>query len=907
MSSKKQSGSITPFLTLILILLLAMIGTLLETARVQTGKNIAKEALNTAVESELSQFYLPLYEDYHLFFMERGIDTEEMEQKELLESIQEYILYTFHAEQGLAGSNRNLYSDFYGLQLEHVDISKIVRATEFNGNLLWTQAIEYSKYNSVGNALNLFSEQLEMFRKSQKASEIIEKKLETEESLSEASSSILEIMELVEGISCNKNKTALAFTKAGGLKAEMEFAKKFCSDTITADHVGVESNIVWNLLKDKYQTPVAVLEEVKENMGKLEKTVETIEEFSQEIENLHKITTTLEGKLQQKNEEKQTEETTLSKLKEEEKKLQKDSGQQSLSQILEEEKETSLALIQKQIKISRKKIKKLSETIKEIEADMNKNLDSEWKIRQNMQQKKDGQKALVKKINTNIQSVVKEAKEVQKTAEKAVAVIPKLKEKQSQAQKKLQEYRTVFTNEKEGLTEELKASLEEDLEKLEQYAAKENGKNSYITCITNMKPILQRNIKILKQVHEIADIKVSLENLQICKEQKKRINQVIRGFKEYHISTLKFDYRTLQLKSDTKNPIDAMNSSLTEGVLEMVLPSKVMLSSKKLPKEDYYYSHYVKSATSKDKDTLVDYQQSLKKSQEDGIQSDIIASFGSYGIGKEDIQKNSQQLLKKMLFQQYCAEHFKSFTDVLEEDTTKVSLKKQEINTKSSDTVLEYEQEYLLAGKAADKDNLKAAVNKIIFIRTIINFTYLMTDAKKKEITYATAAALVGFTGLEPLVRVTQTIILLTWAYEEALVDTGALLAGKKIPFMKDKNNFLLKYEEMFCISKALIQKKTAMVKDNKAALSMGYKEYIQIFFMLQPENKKSYRAMDLIEANLRKRNSNEFTFSRAIYGMDVSVDIFIKPRFLHLPGVQDFISKKEKEWRFCIQQSHAY
>ena len=124
---------------------------------------------------------------------------------------------------------------------------------------------------------------------------------------------------------------------------------------------------------------------------------------------------------------------------------------------------------------------------------------------------------------------------------------------------------------------------------------------------------------------------------------------------------------------------------------------------------------------------------------------------------------------------------------------------------------------------------------------------------------------------------------------------------------MKDKNNFLLKYEEMFCISKALIQKKTAMVKDNKAALSMGYKEYIQIFFMLQPENKKSYRAMDLIEANLRKRNSNEFTFSRAIYGMDVSVDIFIKPRFLHLPGVQDFISKKEKEWRFCIQQSHAY
>lgn len=72
---KKQLGSITPFLTLILLLMLAMFGTLLEASRIRIGRNIAMEALNTAVESQLSKFYLPLYEDYHLFFMERGIDT----------------------------------------------------------------------------------------------------------------------------------------------------------------------------------------------------------------------------------------------------------------------------------------------------------------------------------------------------------------------------------------------------------------------------------------------------------------------------------------------------------------------------------------------------------------------------------------------------------------------------------------------------------------------------------------------------------------------------------------------------------------------------------------------------------------------------------------------------------------
>lgn len=819
------------------------------------------------------------------------------------------MLYTFDADKGLIGSGQNLYSNFYGLQIQSANISKIVRATEYNGELLRTQAIEYSKYNSAGEILTSFSEQLGMLEKSQKVSEVIEKKLETEEILSEASSKILEIMELVEGVSCNKKKTALEFTKAGGLVSEKEFAKKFCPDTVTAAHVGVENTMVWNLLKDKYQTPVAVLEEVKEDMDQLEKAVAKVEQLSKEIEALQEEITTLEGKMQQKNLEKIEEEKILTELQTEERKLEEGHKQQSSLKEIEEEKQNSLESIQKKIKKSEEKLEKLSDAIEKIEAVIDNNLKTEQKKRQNIQQKEEQQKDTVEKINANIQSVVKEAKKVQKKAEQAVSVIPKLKESQSKAQEKLQEYKTVFSNAKDDLTEELKNGLQKDLEELEQYAAKEKGKNSYMVRVINMQPTLEKNITILKQVSTISDIKVSLENLEECKNQKQRISTVINSFKDYHIDTLKFDYSTLKLKSDTKNPIDIMTNSLTEGVLDMVLPSNTTLSDKKLSKADYYYSNYAKSSNSKETDTTIDYQKSLEKSQKEGYQTDITESFGFYESSKESIQKSSRELLEKMLFQQYCTEHFKSFVKEEGEgkQTTKISLKKEQTETKESDTVLEYEQEYLLAGKAADKDNLKAVVNKIIFIRTVMNFLYLMTDSGKKDTVYVTAAALVGFTGLEPLVRLTQTMILLTWAYEEALVDAGALLAGKSIPFMKDKSTFLLKYEELLCISKTLIQKKTAMVKESKAILSMQYKDYIRIFFMLQPENKKSYRAMDLIEANLRKRNSNEFTFSRAIYGMDVSVDVIMKPRFLRLPSVQDFTKWKGNGWGISIQQSHAY
>ena len=537
---------------------------------------------------------------------------------------------------------------------------------------------------------------------------------------------------------------------------------------------------------------------------------------------------------------------------------------------------------------------------------------------------KQQQKDSLKTINDSIQSLAKQAEAVRKQAQKAVDVIPQLEEKQSRTQGKLKEYQTLLSQSEQDLTEELKKGMKEDLEQLEQYVAKENGKNSYVTRIRNMKPVLEKNIEILKQLSAMSDRKLSLDHLENWKNEKNKIEQLIKSFEGYHIDTLKFDYRTLNVKKDTKDPIDSMSSALSGDVLELVLPAKTKVSDKKIANADAYHKHYAKSNGSRETQTEIDYQKSLKNSKKDGYQSEITDSFGSYGKAEKGLKEGTQALLEKMLFQQYCNTHFKGFTDVIEKNKTgtaqvslsgkeiktqdgNMSLSKEEVKMKDGDTVLDYEQEYLLTGKAKDKDNLKAAVNKIIFIRTVSNFMYLMTDSAKKKAAYATAAALVGFSGMEPLVRLTQTTILLTWAYEEALVDTGALLAGKSIPFMKDKTTFLLQYQEMFCISKALIQKKVQMVRESKTALAMKYKDYIQIFFMLEPDSKKSYRAMDLIEGNLRKRNNQQFTFSRAVYGMDVSAEVSMKPKFLHLPSVQDFTKWKGSGWKFSISQSHSY
>ena len=60
------------FLSLVFLLVFALFGTLLETARYTVCKNHAARTLRTGAEGLLSEYNRPLYEHYGLFFIEKG-------------------------------------------------------------------------------------------------------------------------------------------------------------------------------------------------------------------------------------------------------------------------------------------------------------------------------------------------------------------------------------------------------------------------------------------------------------------------------------------------------------------------------------------------------------------------------------------------------------------------------------------------------------------------------------------------------------------------------------------------------------------------------------------------------------------------------------------------------------------
>ena len=178
-------------------------------------------------------------------------------------------------------------------------------------------------------------------------------------------------------------------------------------------------------------------------------------------------------------------------------------------------------------------------------------------------------------------------------------------------------------------------------------------------------------------------------------------------------------------------------------------------------------------------------------------------------------------------------------------------------------SALRYEQEYIIAGKESDVDNIREVARQILQLRMGIAFLALVKDSEASSMAYATAASCVGFTGVEPIIKGMQYTILGVWAYEEACIDTAIILGGGRLPIQKRGDEFHVGYTELASFNKEMVQLKKKQYIGDKG---VTYDKYLGILLLLQDEKVRVYRSMDLIQLNLSKSYSDLFSFQHALY-----------------------------------------
>lgn len=785
---ERNSGSITVFLTFVLLIILSLIAACLENARVKVASAEMQRTFAGSMDAALTEYYRPLYDDYGVFFMDKGLDSESQEFARLEEQMTSYCqegLSCEHTKNGLMGTSTEQGMNLLGADLQSIQVDSAIYATDYQGNLFYDQVLQYMKFAVVTGQLKGALKNFKVMEDCEATASVMEKETETDQAFVKANNQLLQLMETIEGVTCNRD--GLVYEGENRLKVQTNFAKKICVESQTKSGVGIDNDAVFQSLQGNYYNPVTACNEVIASCDEL------IFEAQEQAR------------------------------KEEERARQQQNGEENEDAQEEEEKYDFKA-----------KIREANETMRKC-------------------------RTQVVRTKSKISS--------------ALSLIGSLERQQGKVDTAVGDYQTMVEKKKE------KVSAEE-YEILQNTESQMASNRQVIANAISMKGQLQQNKAILENLDGVLSQQVE-ENLESYESKKQAMQQQIAALGGYRISNLKFSYGSLSGRSQVENPVKRI-SQISGSLLDLVLDEDKELSDKSLDNPDYYYQKYKGES---EENPRVDISGDIADENISNTFGTVSKVFG----GEKKLEEIGKDASDTLLYQAYIKKQFDSYV-------TKTN--------RFSQMPLDYEQEYILCGEASDKKNIEHVVNRILLIRTVINFSYLLSDQTKMEKAHATAVLLAGFTGIHAIVRVTQFAILTAWAYEESIIDAAVLMKGEKVPLLKNANTFAMSYGDVLAFSKALVKEKVAEQSGDDQGI--GYEDYLNLFLLFQKKTEKVYRTMDLIEENLQLRESELFSFEHCIYGLEATCNYGVPAKFAALDFMKGF-GYADQSWNFSFKQTYSY
>ena len=188
----------------------------------------------------------------------------------------------------------------------------------------------------------------------------------------------------------------------------------------------------------------------------------------------------------------------------------------------------------------------------------------------------------------------------------------------------------------------------------------------------------------------------------------------------------------------------------------------------------------------------------------------------------------SEEKTDKVFLVSYLTEHFANIS-----------------NAKETSALL-YEQEYLLSGCSSDRENLEKVCRRILSIRMVANYTYLLTDSIKQAEAEALALTMCSLLTVPGIAEVVKHALLLGWAYGESIVDVRSLLKGKKVAAVKSADTWQLQLANLVKLGTD-----EEVVNEIDISGGLGYQTYVTGLLFMQNKEVLSMRSLDLIESNL--------------------------------------------------------
>lgn len=213
------------------------------------------------------------------------------------------------------------------------------------------------------------------------------------------------------------------------------------------------------------------------------------------------------------------------------------------------------------------------------------------------------------------------------------------------------------------------------------------------------------------------------------------------------------------------------------------------------------------------------------------------------GNGMDESFKDYGQIAEELLFNEYIIEKCGNY-----------------IQPKDG-SLLQYETEYIIAGKNNDTDNLRTVADRILLIRGGANSIYffaneqLMAEAKSMA---SSVSLILFFPQLEILF---EAAIIAGWIYAESVVDVKQLFSGEKVPLIKGDGDWNLSLENALGITIDTVKNAVGDAADEENTEEkggLGYEDYLRLLLYVTLLDEKTGRCMDIVEMDIRQEEGYE-------------------------------------------------
>ncbi len=810
----RRKGSVTVVFSFVFVLMFSFIISFFEMASFTARRAYHASAALLATENYFAAYLDPLYENYHIFGREvpEGEDIVSWSEQSIADDIS-YMTVKREGEKSLLLRS--------GAEFGLKDVS-VLTENELEG--FYAQAVNAMKYRAIPEAVNMLKEFAGMTEQADAHLEMAAAKAATDSAYAEVDSKILHLMELIDGVDIAKYEKYMN-GKSSAFQTDV-YVKYFCTDpeiaAIYFDRVEVYEAFLYNF-ENPFETLDSMANRAETLANEMEERVAAETLCSAELSKVREQKDIVSSKIKKlgKLQGEKTEE--YNDLMEELDALVK-AGQsgKNIDPLFERKKELEKEL--EEIKEEKAPYIKQEKELKEQED----RLEKEWK---NLKQMKKDQEKRCKELVKEEEAFIERSKKIQDLCGEAYVYVEEVQQELIKAKEVKENCEKVLDSLQGVIGEDVVEEYRNELQKYSFYESAEGFD------FEQMKQTLDENEWILWEISKCLSGTDSTV-FRMAAEELRKERDIIAS---YSMKGLRLDYGEMSLEENLCDEVESMISKeVADGFLGFLTEKDV---SEKELELSYLPSGFRYKEKEADVFSLLGTDMSEMFSEMRTLLPDDISVDTVLGGMTESV-----------LFHSYLATHFSDFME------------------ENKNGALSYELEYLIAGKKTDEKNLASIAMRICAIRTIMHFVSLFTDSSRKSMAEQAALAACGVIGLPALKSVVTVLLLFVWALEEAMVDTAALLHGKKLLLYPGKNGGSLAFHEIFSFSKSFILER-GKSKQEKGGAIMGYNEFLHLFLYLTPRDTKKYRAADLIQENLRITYQDSFRVERCVWKASYETD----------------------------------